>query len=183
MNDLRVVVRQTDELGPDLTADLIGLCEAAFAEPFAAAWEQVGPGLHVIGEVAGQPLAHAQIVDRRLYLGHEADLAIDVGYVESVATRPDAQRRGYATAVMRRVGELIAEEYALGGLATGSNAFYERLGWETWRGPVGVRMPDGERVRDAGEDGHVMVLRTSRSPAGLSIDAPVFVDWRPGNPW
>jgi hypothetical protein len=44
-------------------------------------------------------------------------------------------------------------------------------------------MPDGERVRDAAEDGHVMVLRTSRSPAGLSIDAPVFVDWRPGNPW
>lgn len=183
MNDLRLLVLHTDELGADLTGDLIALCEAAFGEPFAAAWEQVGPGLHVIAEMAGQPVAHAQIVDRRLYQGHEADLAMDVGYVESVATRPDAQRRGHATAVMRRVGEIIAEEYAMGGLATGNNAFYERLGWETWRGPVGVRMPDGERVHDPGEDGHVMVLRTPRSPADLSLDAPVFVDWRAGNPW
>ena len=126
MSELRLLVRQTDELDEDLTADLIALCEAAFGEPFAAAWEQVGPGLHVIAEVAGQPVAHAQIIDRRLYQGHEADLAIDVGYVEHVATRPHAQGRGHATAVMRRVGEIIAEEYALGGLATGSNAFYER---------------------------------------------------------
>jgi hypothetical protein len=28
-----------------------------------------------------------------------------------------------------------------------------------------------------------MVLRTPRSPAGLSVEAPLFVDWRPGNPW
>jgi aminoglycoside 2'-N-acetyltransferase I len=183
VTDRRLVVATTDELGPGRTGELIALCEAAFGEPFAAAWEQVGPGLHVIAEVAGRPVAHAQIVDRRLYQGHEADLAMDVGYIESVATRPDAQRQGHATEVMRRVGEIIVDEYSLGGLATGSNAFYERLGWETWRGPVGVRMPDGERVRDAHEDGHVMVLRTPRSPAGLSIDAPVYVDWRPGNPW
>lgn len=183
MTELRVLAHQTDELGDDLTADLIGLCEAAFGEPFAEAWAQVGPGLHVIAEIGGRPVAHAQIVDRRLYLGHEADLAIDVGYVEHVATRPDAQRRGHASAVMQRVGEIIAEQYALGGLATGSSGFYERLGWETWRGPVGVRMPDGERVHDPAEDGHVMVLRTPRSPASLSIDDPIFVDWRPGNPW
>jgi aminoglycoside 2'-N-acetyltransferase I len=183
MTGRRIVVTQTDELDPRLTGELIDLCEAAFGEPCAAAWEQIGPGLHVIAEVGGQPVAHAEIVDRRVYQGHEADLAIDVGYIESVATRPDAQRQGHATAVMRRVGDIIAEEYALGGLATGSNGFYERLGWETWRGPVGVRMPDGERVRDPNEDGHVMVLRTPRSPAGLSVEAPLFVDWRPGNPW
>jgi hypothetical protein len=44
-------------------------------------------------------------------------------------------------------------------------------------------MPDGERVRSPHEDGHVMVLRTPRSPASLSTDAPVYVDWRPEEPW
>ena len=183
MTDRRISVTQTDDLDPDRAAELVALCEAAFAEPFATAWERVGPGLHVVAEVGGRAVSHAVIVDRRLYQGHEADLAVDVGYVEHVATRPDAQGQGHATAVMRQVGQIIGDEYALGGLATGSNAFYERFGWETWRGPVGVRMPDGERVRSPQEDGHVMVLRTPRSPASLSTDAPIYVDWRPDEPW
>jgi hypothetical protein len=84
---------------------------------------------------------------------------------------------------MRRIAAIIGEAYALGGLATRSNGFYERLGWQTWRGPTGVRMPDGERVRSAHHDGRVMVLRTPRTPSALTLDAPVFVDWRPGEAW
>jgi aminoglycoside 2'-N-acetyltransferase I len=122
------------------------------------------------------------IVDRRLYQGHEADLAIDVGYVEHVATHPDAQRLGHASAVMRRVGDIVAEEYALGGLATGSNAFYERLGWETWRGEIWLAGQGGRR-RMPEQEGDVMVLRTPTTPSTLDVAAPLLGWAREADPW
>lgn len=183
MSGRRLRVAQSDELEPNELAELTALCEAAFGKPFADAFARVGPGLHVIAEAEGRAVAHAMIVDRRLYLGHEADTAVDVGYVEHVAALPAVQRQGHATATIRRVGEILGDEYALGALATRDNSFYERLGWETWRGPTGVRLPDGERVRSASQDGEVMILRTPRTPAGLDVRAPIFVDWRADEPW
>jgi aminoglycoside 2'-N-acetyltransferase I len=179
----RIRVLSTEELEPELLDDLTALCEAAFEESFATAWERVGPGIHVIASEGGRVTAHAMIVDRRLYLGHEPDQALDAGYVEHVATLPELQRRGHGTAVMREIGRLIDEEYALGALSTGSNGFYERLGWETWRGPTFVRMLDGQRVRSADEDGGVMILRTPRTPDDLDLGGPIAVDWRPEEPW
>lgn len=172
----------SDQLTPQLLAELTRLCEAAFEESFAGAWDAVGPGVHVMASVDGRVVAHALIVDRRLYVGGEMDVALDTGYVEHVATLPVEQRRGHGAAVMREVNRIIGDEYVVGGLATGSNAFYERLGWETWRGPTSVRMADGERVRSASEDGGVMVLRTARTPP-IPLDEPIAVDWRAGQPW
>lgn len=123
------------------------------------------------------------LVDRRLYVGHEGDLALDVGYVEHVATHPDLHGRGHGTRVMREIGRIVRDEYVLGALATGRNAFYERLGWETWLGPTFVRLLDGQWIRSADEDGDVMVLRTPRTPADLNRGDPIAVDWRPEEPW
>jgi len=183
MSTARLRTAQTEELGAERLDELTRLCEAAFEEPFAAVWERVGPGLHVIAEADGRIVAHAMVIDRRLYLGHEMDVALDVGYVENVATLPQAQGAGHAASVMREIGRIIGDEYALGALATGSSAFYERLGWETWAGPTSVRTVDGERMRSVDQDGHVMVLRTPRTPAGMTLDAPIAVDWRSEEPW
>ena len=183
MTAARLRSAQTEDLEPDQLAELTRLCEAAFGEPFAAMWERVGPGLHVMAEAGGAVVAHAMIVDRQIFLGHESDIALDVGYVEHVATLPEAQGAGHGSAVMAEIGRIIGDEYALGALATGSNAFYEKHGWETWIGSTSVRMADGERVRSPAQDGHVMVLRTPRSPADLDLDAPIAIDWRPEEPW
>lgn len=183
MSVARLRTIETDELGEERLAELTQLCEAAFGLPFAGVWERVGPGLHVMAEDAGHIVAHAMIVDRRLYLGHEMDVALDVGYVENVATLPEAGGAGYGTAVMGEIGRIIGDEYQLGALATGSNAFYARLGWETWEGPTSVRTADGELVRSAAQDGHVMVLRTPRTPQGMTLDMPIAVDWRAEEPW
>lgn len=180
---LRTLQSEELELEPDLFEELTRLCEIAFDEPFGAVWDRVGPGLHVVASLGGRVVAHAMIVDRRIYLGHEPDLALDVGYVENVAALPEMQGRGHGARVMGEINRLIADEYALGALATGSNGFYERLGWETWRGPTHVRMLDGLRVRSADEDGHVMILRTPRTPADLDLGGPIAVDWRPEEPW
>ena len=179
----RLHVVQTEEIDAATFDGLTALCEAAFEEPFAPVWERIGPGIHVYLEGEGRLLAHAMIIDRRLYVGHEGDLALDVGYVENVATDPERHGRGHGTRVMREIGRIVADEYVLGALATGRNGFYERLGWETWRGPTWVRMLDGQRVRSADEDGDVMVLRTPRTPPDLDLGGPIAVDWRPEEPW
>jgi aminoglycoside 2'-N-acetyltransferase I len=183
MSARRIRTVQTEELEPDRLSELTSLCAAAFDEPPDGVWTGKGPGLHVFAEDAGRVVAHAMIVDRALHLGDDATTSLDVGYIELVATQPELQGRGHGTAVMRIVGEIIGQEYALGALSTGSNAFYARLGWETWRGPTAVRMADGERVRSPAEDGHVMVLRTPRTPPELSLEIPISVDWRPGDIW
>jgi aminoglycoside 2'-N-acetyltransferase I len=147
---LRLRTAHTDQLAPGLLAELTRLCEAAFEESFEGVWERVGSGVHVMAEVDGRVVAHAMIIDRPLYVGDEMDVALDVGYVEHVATLPDEQGRGHGAAVMREVNGIIGDEYALGALATGSNGFYARLGWETWRARP---QPRGGRARNGAPDG------------------------------
>lgn len=178
---LRVVL--TDELEPGDVEAVTRLCRAAFNEPWDTNWEAVGPGIHVLAEADGALLAHAMIVDRQLFGGHEPDLALDAGYVEWVATDPAHARQGHGTRVMGEIGRILRDEYALGALATGRAGFYERLGWETWRGPTFVLMPDGQRVRSAESDGDVMILRTPRTPVALDLAGPIAVEWRPVDPW
>lgn len=180
---LRLAVTPTEELTEEQFAELDALCAAAFGHPFAEIWERVGPGVHVIGSVGGRAVAHAMIVDRSLYLGHEADQALDAGYVENVATLPGEQGKGYGGAVMREVNRLLDEDYALGALATNDNGFYERFHWRTWHGATWERNADGERVRTDDKDWHVMILRTRRTPSTLDIGGAIAVDWRPGGSW
>jgi aminoglycoside 2'-N-acetyltransferase I len=179
----RLTIAQTDELGAERMAELTDLCEAAFEEPFAPIWERVGPGIHVIADLGGRAVGHAMVVDRTLHIGTDAPVTLDTGYVENVATAPDRRGEGLGSAVMAEVGRIIGQAFALGALATGSPAFYTRLGWETWAGPTWVRMPDGQRVRSAEQDGNIMVLRTPTTPPTLDLGAPIAVDWRPGEAW
>jgi GNAT superfamily N-acetyltransferase len=182
-SDGRIVVAHTDELGPARFAALDALCTAAFEIPFAPVWERVGPGIHVIAEVGGRPVAHAMVVDRRLFIGPDGGGSLDAGYVENVATDPGARGHGHASLVMREIGRLVRDEYVLGALATTRHGFYRRLGWESRGGPTWVVMPDGERVRSPEADPEIMVLRTPRTPATLELDGPIGVDWRPGRSW
>ena len=183
MTAARLRTALSDQLTPERLDELTRLCEAAFEEPFTANWERVGPGVHVMAEVDGRVVAHAMIVDRRIYVGDEMDVALDAGYVEHVATLPELHGTGHGSTVMREINRIIRDEYALGGLGTDSTGFYQRLGWETWLGPTAVRTPDGERVRSPRDDGHVMILRTPRTPATLALDSPIAVDWRAEEPW
>ena len=179
----RLTVAQTDELGSERMAGLTALCEAAFEVPFAPVWERVGPGIHVIADLGGRPVAHAMVVDRTLHVGPDESVTVDTGYVENVATAPDRHGEGLGSVVMGEIGRIIGEAYALGALATGSPAFYTRLGWTTWSGPTWVRMPDGQRVRSAEQDGNIMVLRTPTTASTLDPSMPIAVDWRPGESW
>jgi hypothetical protein len=73
-----------------------------------------------------------------------------------------------------------AADYELNALSSErAPAFYERLNWERWRGPTGVRTAQGTQPTP---DDIVLILRTQTTPV-LNLDAGLLADNRPGQPW
>jgi aminoglycoside 2'-N-acetyltransferase I len=116
-------------------------------------------------------------VTRTLYPAHGRSLR--AAYVELVATATGAQRRGHATQLMQRLAHEI-RAWDIGALSPALLPFYERLGWESWRGPPLVRRSHG--VEPTPDDA-VMILRLPSAPAWLNLDDSLSVDWRPGETW
>ena len=65
------------------------------------------------------------------------------------------------------------DEYEIACLETERAAFYERLGWEEWRGPLAGRSDDG-RIPTPEQRG-VMILRLPRTPE-LDLDAALTIE-------
>jgi aminoglycoside 2'-N-acetyltransferase I len=141
-------------------------------------WEHRFGGTSFVAELDGEIVAHAAVVERELRV---VGRPLRTGYVEAVAVAPRHQGRGYGTAVMRTVDALIERDFEIGALGTGKQGFYERLGWQIWRGPSSVRMPDGERLTPD-EDGYIMVLLTPGTPP-IDLTSPISCEWRPGDVW
>ncbi len=133
-------------------------------------WDDIGPGPHVVAEGDdGSLLAHACVSWVSVTIG---ETTLPAGYLEDVATRADVRGLGYGTAVVTATRSLIEADAAIGFLATGSQPFYERLGWATWRGRSSVIEADGSRTPTPEEDGHLMVLRFADTP-DLSLGLPI----------
>ena len=141
-------------------------------------WGHACGGIHVWIDGADGVISHSALVERTLVC---AGQVVRVGYVEAIATAPAHRRRGHASAVLKRITDLIREQHVLGALSTGAPQFYERLGWERWRGPTFVNGPRGlERTPD--DDGGILIVRTPRSPR-LDLDGDIVADWRAGDVW
>ena len=141
-------------------------------------WQHALGGTHFLLEDDGGIVGHASVVERVLHVG---DRPIRTGYVEAVAVHPNHQRRGLGRRLMEAVDEHINVGFDLGALGTGSQPFYERLGWEIWQGPSSVRTATGVEP-SPDEDGYILVLRTSSSPP-LDLTDPISCEWRPGDSW
>jgi aminoglycoside 2'-N-acetyltransferase I len=179
MTQLRTAT--TAELTPRELEALRVMVHGVFGDRFDEHdWGHTLGGTHVVVVEDGEPVAHGAVVPRVLVAGGRER---STGYVEGVATRGDRRGLGLATAVMREVGRIVQREYELGALSDGSRipGFYQRLGWEAWRGPTFVAGADGP-VRTAEDDGSVLVLRT-RVTAGLEPTGALVCDWRPGDVW
>jgi aminoglycoside 2'-N-acetyltransferase I len=169
----------TAELPPELLAAARDLCERAFAGRFHDTdWDHALGGWHALALEGAELVAHASVVERVLHVGGRA---FRTGYVEAVATEPARQGTGLGSLVMAPLGAVIRAETELGALSTGAHAFYQRLGWERWRGPTYVRR-DGTPVRTAEEDDGVMVLRHGPSQ-DLDLSAGIACDQRAGDDW
>ena len=141
-------------------------------------WGHAVGAVHFVLDVDGEIVAHASVVERTLHVG---GLPLRTGYVEAVATAPARQNAGFGSVVMADATAMIRERFELGCLGTGRQSFYERLGWQTWRGPSFVRTANG-LVPTPDDDGYLMVLSTPSSPP-LDLTASISCEWRPGDVW
>jgi aminoglycoside 2'-N-acetyltransferase I len=181
MSEIMVRRVSTADLRPDEIRAIRAILDAAFEDEDGFAeedWEHALGGTHVVLDVDGEILAHAAVVERPLEV---AGRRVRTGYVEAVATKPGHHGRGYGSAVMTQINDIIRAGFDLGLLGTGRFSFYERLGWEHWQGAGSVRTADGD-VPTPDDDGYLMALRT---PASATIDTsqPISCDWRSGDVW
>jgi len=168
-----------DEATVALLAVVRVLMDDAFAGDFSDVdWDHTFGGTRVVVEEGGTVVAHAAVVARVLEIGGRPFRA---GYVEGVATAPGCQRRGLGSAVMREVAFMLERQYEIGALSTDAQPFYERLGWERWRGPTFARGAGGV-ARTEEEDDGVMVLRFGPS-AGVDLTAAIVCEARQGDDW
>lgn len=159
------------ELDPAQQADIIRLCEEAVGDDFGRLFRRRPGAVHVVARVAGLLVGHACWVPRRLEPDGSGPLR--AAWVEAVATRPSHQGQGVGRALMRRVADEI-QDYDLGALTAAVVPFYERLGWEAWRGVATLRT-DGGPPRSPGEP--VMILRVRGTPP-LDLDARLAIEGR-----
>ena len=80
---------------------------------------------------------------------------------------------------MRRLTDEI-QAFDIGALSPTDERIYARLGSETWRGQLLVRT--GTSVVTSEDEG-LMVFRLPRTPADLSLDEPISIEWRQGEIW
>jgi aminoglycoside 2'-N-acetyltransferase I len=180
MSGASILRLDTAELGAR-EAELRAMFDEAWADEGGfddVEWVHAIGGTHFVLEADGRVRSHVSVVDRSL----EADgRPLRTGYVEAVATWRADRRRGYASALMREATAFVDERYELGALGTGLHRFYERCGWETWRGPLAVRTAEGP-VPTPKEEGYVMIRRTPSSPP-LDLGSTLTCDPRPGDVW
>jgi aminoglycoside 2'-N-acetyltransferase I len=167
----------------EATTALLGAIRHMLDDAFDGAfteddWDHALGGWHVVVTDGADVVSHAAVVTRVLEV---AGRPFHTGYVEAVATATARQSEGLGSRAMATATDVVRCEFELGALSTGSHHFYERLGWERWRGPTYVRCGE-HAVRTPDEDDGVMVLRFGAS-AGIDLRAPVSCDARIGDDW
>jgi len=105
---------------------------------------------------------------------------LETAYVDAVSTLPGGQGQGCASAVMNRLARDIDGPYMIACLETEIEKFYERLGWETWRGPLAGRSKQG--LISTPDQLGIMILRLSQTPV-LDLDTPLTIESDGGRIW
>lgn len=143
-------------------------------------WEHSVGGWRILLFEDSQLVSTAAVVDRELLVDA---VPYDVGYVEAVATLPAQQRRGFAGQVMTEAAKVIATRTQFGALSSSKHGFYERFGWQRWRGRTFVLPRNSSQpLRTADEDAGLMVLLAEDGPA-IELTADIWCHERAGDDW
>lgn len=169
----------TADLDNDTRQRIRVMVTEAFAGDFTDDdWEHTVGGMHALIWNHGAIIAHAAVVQRRLYYRNRA---LRCGYVEGVAVREDWRGQGLVSALLDGVEQVMRGAYQLGALSSSLRAqrLYAARGWLPWRGPTSVLSPTGP-VRTPEDDGSVFVLPVE---VDLDTSAELMCDWRAGDVW
>lgn len=134
-------------------------------------------GRHFLVYRDDEIVSHAVVTTRCLQPAGRSELK--TAYVDAVSTLPAAQGQGYCSVAMRRLAIEIGD-YDIACLQTDLVGFYERFGWEFWRGPLAGRTEQG--LIPTPEQRGVMVLRLPQTPP-LDLDAGLSIEVQPDRIW
>lgn len=179
MTDVIVAVHTTEELTAAHRSSIIDVCIAAHNnEDFQNLFSYIpSGGRHVLAYRGSELVSHAVATTR--WAQPEGQPPLKTAYVDAVSTRPTFQGQGYGSAAMLQLAATVTD-YEIGCLQTERMGFYERLGWELWRGPLGGRSDDG--YVPTPEQRGVMILRLPLTPL-LDLDAGLTIERQPGRIW
>lgn len=176
----RVRFLKTEEIDPNTRSAIVDLCVIAHQEDdFRNLFSYVpSGGWHFLAFQGEQLVSHAMVTTR--WLQPEGHSLLKTAYIDAVATLPTVQGHGYASMLMRHLARGIDSEYVIGCLETDRVEFYERLGWEVWRGPLAGRSEQGLILTP--EQTGIMVLRLSQTPA-LDLDSMLTIECQDARIW
>jgi aminoglycoside 2'-N-acetyltransferase I len=174
--NLKVEVVHAGQLAPEHMTEIHALCNRAYDANLEPLFQTFTDATHVIGWWGPTIVSHAMWVTRWLQPGGQPPLR--TAYVEMVATEPQFQGRGFASAVMRRLASAI-DDYELGGLSPAEPMLYTKLEWVFWQGPLSIRIKDG---LISTPEGQVMILQLPKTPS-LDLALPLSAEWRDGELW
>jgi aminoglycoside 2'-N-acetyltransferase I len=178
-NAILVTCARTEDLDAATRDSIIQVCISAFQEEdFRNLFAYIPRGgRHFLAYRETELVSHAVVTTR--WLQPEGLPLMRTAYVDAVATLPEVQGQGYGSAVMRRLAMSI-DDYEIACLQTERTGFYERLGWEAWRGPLAGRSEQG--LVPTPERAGVMVLRLPHTPA-LDLEASLTIECQRERIW
>jgi aminoglycoside 2'-N-acetyltransferase I len=171
-------MRHTRQLDATARATIVELCTAAHQADFSRLFYYLpADGLHFIAYSDEQIVSHAVVTTR--WLQPERRPVLRTAYVDTVATLPAYQGRGHGRAVMRELAASISA-YDIACLKTDRMDFFERLGWERWRGPLAAR--SGNELIPTPDRQNIMILRLARTPP-LDLERLLTIEMQAGRIW
>ena len=171
-------IRHTRQLDAIARATIVELCTAAHQTDFSHLFYYLpADGLHFIATFDEEIVSHAVVTTR--WVQPEWRPMLRTAYVDTVATLPAYQQRGHGRAVMRELAANISA-YDIACLKTDRTAFFERLGWERWRGPRAGR--SGNELIPTPDQANTMILRLARTPP-LDLDRLLTIEMQAGRIW
>ena len=175
-----VTVQRTEDLSPAVRARIIDVCNAANnTTAFHELFDFIpSGGRHALCHMDGDLVSHAVVQTR--WLQPDGMPVLRTAFVDAVATLPRAQHRGASSACMRALAGAL-DGYEVACLQTDIPGFYERLGWEVWRGPLAGRNEDGTLIPTPDQRG-VMVFRLAATPV-LDLDDRLSIEVQPARIW
>jgi aminoglycoside 2'-N-acetyltransferase I len=174
-----VTMLTTEALTPELRSSVIELCVAAHeSEEFRKLFTFIpSGGRHFLAHRGTELVSHAVATKRSAQPDGHRELK--TAYVDAVSTLPKYQGQGYASAAMSALVAGVAD-YEIACLQTDIPEFYERLGWELWRGPLAGRGEHG--LIPTPDQRGVMVHRLPATPA-LDLDSQLSIEQQPSRIW
>ena len=171
---------KTEELDAETRSAIIDLCVLAHREDdFRNLFSYVpSGGLHVLAFQGEQLVSHAMVTTR--WLQPEGHPVLKTAYIDAVATLPAHQGLGYGSALMRHLASRIDGEYDITCLETERVGFYEKLGWQLWRGPLAGRSE--QSLIPTPEQSGIMILRLAQTPA-LNLDSMLTIECQNERIW